>query len=896
MTSTKTVGANISKVRLPAIEFWLLLIPLIVCIGAELVLSGTTFYNLVVGIVLILLFCSRLILRGNWAVCLVLLALYTLLVYLVNFFEPFSRFDLSGSTMFDSYPIALLVLIAPVPVSRTIRVFRAGTIRHQLLVASMLLVLLPTSIVGAVSILGSLYHGRQQLINQLESVATLKEAEIETWISHLESDMAKMIGMNEVKGRTIELLSKNADAPARQLAYRTVLSHLVQSLEQTDLYEEFFLIDISGRTVVSTQPGREGQYHSVQPYFRGALQGFYVHPPVYSPALGLVSVMAALPVVDAQGETVGVLASRVSPVVLNAIMLERTGLGKTGETYLVDRHHTVLTGSRLPLQEFTDAYFVFTVGANSAVDTHEGGSGTYENYRGERVIGVYRWLPRLQVALLAEQHESEAFDPMYGMLRVSLGVAIAAVLGAAMFSILLTERIASRLSNLAETATRIASGDLEHTAEIGHSDEIGILAQAFNSMTRQLRELISNLEQRVQRRTLVLQRRALQLETNARVSREITSILDIDQLLTQVVRTIQDAFGYYHVQILLADEERERLVLQAASGEVGQRLKDEGYSLLIGPDSLNGQAAFTNSPIISNDVSKEPHFHADNCLAGTRSEMVIPLRIGQRVIGTLDVQSSDLDGFSPEDIVVIQSLGDQVSIALENARLYQRSRDLAVLEERNRIARELHDSVTQSLFSIDLHARAIATYLRQNPVKAQEQIHQLRQITKESLQEMRSLIFALRPYSMIEPGLGPALQQLVERERRSKGPRITLQVTGNGQLPTETEIGLFRVAQEAIRNAIKHAYAHSIHITLTNETNRVRLAVVDDGQGFDLNNLPSNRQAFGLVGMKERVQLLGGILLITSTPSEGTCVGVDLPIPEKEGERVDAAHSSVDRG
>lgn len=858
-------------------EFWLLSVSLAVCASGELVFRGVTPYNALCGITLIVLLCVSTRRSGKWVACIAFAALAALGIYLVNVFEPLPRFGIGESTLAYAYPLSLLCLIVPVPAWWTLRAFRHGTIRDRLLIASMLLVLLPTAMVGAVSILGSLAHGRQQLINQLESVATLKEAEIDTWLAQLKSDMSNVLADREVKSNLFQLLAETTDAVDRRVAYNKIQDQLVESLARTEQLEELFLIDINGRTVLSSNPMREGEYHSVQPYFRGGLKGFYVHPPVYSPALGLVSVVAASPIIDKHGQKIGVLVSRVNPDMLDQIMLERTGLGKTGETYLVDRHHSLLTGARLPEQEFASAYSVFSEGATSALDSFENGSGSYVNYRGEQVIGVYRWLPSLQLALLAEQQESEAFGPLYTTIRVSVGVGFAAALAAALLSLLVTQSIASRLGNLADTATQIAAGDSARTAEVGRADEIGTLAQAFNSMTAQLHELIGSLEERVQERTHALERRALQLETSARLGQEITSILDIDDLLTHVVELIREAFGYYQILIFLVDETTGRLVLQAGTGSVGQLLKHEGYSLEIGVGSLNGEAARDNKAIVSPDVSIEPRFHAMHQLPDVKSELVIPLRIGKRLIGTLDAQSNKLDDFEEEDVVVIQGLGDQISIAIENARLYQQSKELAVLEERTRLARELHDSVTQSLFSIDLHARAIATHLTRNPEKARAQIRQLRQITQESLQEMRSLILALRPASMTDPTLVEALGHLIERVRQPNGPEIRLHTQGNQKLPTDMEIGLFRITQEALRNALKHAKARNITITLMIAEDRVIVQVTDDGQGFDLGALPADPHAFGLVGMRERAELLGGYLKVASQRQAGTSIEVAVP-------------------
>jgi signal transduction histidine kinase len=251
------------------------------------------------------------------------------------------------------------------------------------------------------------------------------------------------------------------------------------------------------------------------------------------------------------------------------------------------------------------------------------------------------------------------------------------------------------------------------------------------------------------------------------------------------------------------------------------------------------------------------------------------------MLGTLDIQSSHINDFTEEDKLAFKCLSDQIAVAIENARLYECSRDMAVLEERNRMARELHDSVTQSLFSMDLHARAIDKYLTRDTRQAKAQIAQLRQITHDTLEEMRSLINDLRPPSISEIGLVPSLKQELEHMKRPGGPEIGLSTSGDCRLPSELEEGLFRIAQEALRNAVKHSRAQHISVKLAAEAQEVTLSISDDGRGFDP-LVPTDRRAFGLIGMNERAVLLGTQLKLETEPGAGTKVEVRVPI-EKRG-------------
>ncbi len=402
-------------------------------------------------------------------------------------------------------------------------------------------------------------------------------------------------------------------------------------------------------------------------------------------------------------------------------------------------------------------------------------------------------------------------------------------------------------------------------------------ARLYEELQGRTQRLKYTLEEEVAKRTSELAYRALQLETSAQVGREITSILDIDQLLERVVELIREAFGYYYVEIFMVEAENNRLAFRAGTGALRLEANERRKYLDIGPSSLNGEAAQTNRAIVANTVSENPYFLADELLPDTQSELVVPLRRGERVIGTLDVQSSNPNAFTKEDVLVIQSLGDQIAIAIENARLYDQSRALAVLEERQRLARELHDSVTQSLFSLDLHAKAVSAYLKKDAEQAEAQVREMRRITHDALSEMRSLIYDLRPSALEEYGLVAALRELIGRVRRPGCPEILLDARNERRLSREVEQGLFRIGQEALSNAIKHANARQIQIALDMAECGVRLEVSDDGRGLDPLRLPADCQAFGLTGMRERAALLKATFEISSRPDGGTRILVQMP-------------------
>jgi len=275
-----------------------------------------------------------------------------------------------------------------------------------------------------------------------------------------------------------------------------------------------------------------------------------------------------------------------------------------------------------------------------------------------------------------------------------------------------------------------------------------------------------------------------------------------------------------------------------------------------------------------NDVSQDPRYVADERLADTRSELVIPLRIGGRVLGTLDVQSAQMNAFSEEDVRIMQSMGDQVAVAIENARLYDRSRTLAVLEERNRLAHELHDSVTQSLYSLVLFAGAGQEIVEAGllePVK--QYLQRIEETAQQALKEMRLLVYELRPPTLEEEGLLGALRQRLKAVEERAGIDARLLVEGDVDLPAPLQERLYRIAQEALNNALKHSAGTSVAVRIHVNDERLELEVVDDGVGFDVDAV-SDTGGLGLAMMRERAAELGGLVLISSAPGEGTTVKI----------------------
>jgi GAF domain-containing protein/HAMP domain-containing protein len=245
----------------------------------------------------------------------------------------------------------------------------------------------------------------------------------------------------------------------------------------------------------------------------------------------------------------------------------------------------------------------------------------------------------------------------------------------ALVGLLLTNRVSAPVRAMAAAAQQIGAGNWDVSLPQAGNDEIGVLSRAFNQMTEQLRELYAGLEDKVAARTRDLERRSIQLEAATQVAREAAAIRDVDRLLDRTARRISTQFGFYHAGIFLLDDAGEYAVLQAASSEGGQRMLARRHRLKVGEVGIVGYAAGSGEPRIALDVGADAVFFDNPDLPQTRSEMALPLRVRDHVIGVLDVQSTEPEAFSDEDVAVLQTMADQVALAIENARLLEETQD-----------------------------------------------------------------------------------------------------------------------------------------------------------------------------------------------------------------------------
>ena len=285
-------------------------------------------------------------------------------------------------------------------------------------------------------------------------------------------------------------------------------------------------------------------------------------------------------------------------------------------------------------------------------------------------------------------------------------------------------------------------------------------------------------------------------------------------------------------------------------------------------------------PYRAADIKQDPRFNWwPDAHPRMASFLGVPIASRGNVIGAFYLTDKEsASEFSQADQEAIVLLAAHAAVAIENARLYERSRELSVVEERNRLARDLHDSVSQTLFSMTLTAEAALAAIGNDPQAAAAEVANIRDLSRAALKEMRSLIFELRPADLESDGLVATLEKHVDVMRRTGRGDVHIEAGAYEPQPMAIEQVLFRIAQESLNNASKHAGASRIDVELAIEDGNVRLTVTDDGDGFDVSDPQIRAHRLGITSMEERADELGGRLRIESAKGKGTRVVLEVPI------------------
>lgn len=373
--------------------------------------------------------------------------------------------------------------------------------------------------------------------------------------------------------------------------------------------------------------------------------------------------------------------------------------------------------------------------------------------------------------------------------------------------------------------------------------------------------------------TIEVGERLRELGSLYKITAVVSNTLDFEETLDLALHTTIELMSCDAGCILLLQETSTNLMLARGcclSDETQKQLE-----VLTLRDPLLKTAVNVDRPFISNHLTElsELSFYKD----GFRWLIIIPLTTRGRILGLLFLLRKDAQHTAVPENDLLISIGNQIGIAIENARLYENAHKLAAAEERSRLARDLHDSVTQSLYSLTLLVEAGQRMIKAENLPAiQQNQKRLEIIAHRALQEMRLLVFELRPLELRYKSLVKAIEHRLDVVERRAGVEVKLRVNEDLDLPEKEEDALYRIAHEALNNALKHAQATAVSVSILKSAHSILLQVEDNGRGFnpDLNNT----NGWGLIGMRERVEDLKGQFTILSAIGKGTTISAEIPM------------------
>jgi two-component system nitrate/nitrite sensor histidine kinase NarX len=718
---------------------------------------------------------------------------------------------------------------------------------------------LPTAVIlFAVAFVAVYAYGNvteQQAIQRNQELARLSAASLSTEINQFALDLDAVARQADVAA---------ADPDQRQVA-------LADAANKLAVFDAGTIILDARGTLVAASPERPqttGQDWSSRSYFADLLGSSRT---VFSNIVrdgqqGAQVIVVAVPIIGSQGEFNGVLAGMFSVGATSVSALygdiAKLRVGVTGDVYVVD-------GTGRVIQHPDPTLIGLNLGSQTEVqDVISGESGAVRtrDFEGRDVVAGYAPIPGTDWGLVAVESWQALIRPSQGY-RTFLIVLL--VLGLVIPSLVVlwgVRRITRPITALTVAAQEVAAGNFDNPVKIETGDELQALAEQFNEMAVQLRESYEELDRRVAARTK-------ELATLNTIATVVSQSLDFERILDDALAKIMEDLGFEAGAAFVVPENEDTVHavvvrnLSAAaqtslSAAAADRLREWSGNPEAGPVILRA------SEMAGSDRWR------DVTLEGWRATAQIPIGAKGRVFGDLVLLSRDESRPAQEQLAPLSSVGSQIGMAVENARLYEKAEESAAAAERNRLARDLHDAVSQILFSASLIAEVLPRIYERDPEEGRKRLEELQQLTRGALAEMRTLLLELRPTALAEADLSDLLRQLSESVIGRARIPVEVEIEACADLPPEARLAFYRIAQEGLNNVSKHSNASHAKVALRCEeedgARRVALIIEDDGVGFAPGG--SRTASLGMGIMAERAEAIGATLQVTSSPGEGTRV------------------------
>jgi|WetSurMetagenome_2_1015567.scaffolds.fasta_scaffold02184_13 nitrate/nitrite-specific signal transduction histidine kinase len=479
--------------------------------------------------------------------------------------------------------------------------------------------------------------------------------------------------------------------------------------------------------------------------------------------------------------------------------------------------------------------------------------------------------PNIYWILVSEKRWNEIMQPTLPYQRLLLVLLALGAIVPVLVTAYGVRHITNPIQKLIHAAEQVTAGQFKHRIEVKTGDEIETLADQFNFMSAELDESYASLEKKVADRTHEL------AILNSIISVASHS-LNIEDILGDALNKTVEQMDFEAGSAFIFKSDPAATLLMA----------HQGFEPAAAVDLVNRYATTSQrSPVYPKEVAilgieefQDEKLKNDLSQLGFQLLVYIPLSTKGRELGFFILGKREPGKLSPEELALLSSVGKQIGVAMENAHLYQQAEQTGITAERSRLARELHDAVTQTLFSANLIADVIPSIWKRNPDEGMKNLEELRQLTRGALAEMRTMLLEMRPESLERSDIKSLLTQLADAFIGRVRVPVSLAIQGGCELTHEVKIVFYRVAQEALNNIAKHSGARQVELHLECQPGQMTMLIKDDGLGFDTDSIKPGH--LGIAIMRERANSIGAGFKIESQSGQGTTVELDWKSTRKD--------------